>query len=188
MEQMNEAAILALLQKRDEAALEQIRNGYGKLCGRIAFEILGNREDAEECVSDMLMKVWQSIPPNHPDSLRAYLVTLIRHLAIDRYHMQTAQKRGGTQFDDALDELRDTLASDENISAAVERRELTGAIERFLETLSLKTRKVFMRRYYMAESVREIAVQYHMSESAVKISLMRTRSKLNQFLKKEGFL
>ena len=185
---MDDAAIIALLQKRDETALEQIRSGYGKLCCKLAQDILGNREDAEECVSDLLMKVWQSIPPNHPESLRAYLITLIRHLAIDRYHMQTAQKRGGTQFNEALEELQDTLASDENISAAVERRELTEAIERFLDTLSLKARKVFMRRYFMADSVREIAAQYHMSASAVKISLMRTRSKLNQFLKEEGFL
>ena len=188
MEQNKDTAVIALLQKRDESALEMIRQAYGRLCGKVAYDILGNTQDAEECFSDLLMKVWQSIPPNHPECLRAYLITLIRHLAIDRYHMQTAQKRGGTQFDEALEELRDTLASDENISDAVERRELTLAIERFLETLSLKARRVFMRRYYMADSVCEIAARYHMSESAVKISLMRTRSRLNDFLKKEGFL
>lgn len=188
MEQNKDTAVIALLQKRDESALEMIRQAYGRLCGKIAHDILGNTEDTEECVNDMLMKVWQSIPPNHPECLRAYLITLIRHLAIERYRMQTAQKRGGTQFDEALEELRDTLTSDENVSDAVERRELTCAIERFLDTLSLKARRVFMRRYYMADSVSEIAAQYHMSESAVKISLMRTRNRLNDYLKKEGFL
>ena len=188
MKQPNEAAMIALLQKRDETALEAIRDEYGKLCGKLAFDIIGCREDAEECVSDMLLKVWQTIPPKHPESLRAYLITLIRHLAIDRYHVQTAQKRGGTQFDEALDELEDTLVSDENVSNAIEKRELTRAIERFLDTLPLQTRKVFMRRYYMADSVRGIADAYQMSVSAVKISLMRTRRKLNQFLKEEGFL
>ena len=188
MDQAREQAIIALLQKRDESALEQIRSGYGKLCAKLAYDILGCWEDSEECVSDMLMKVWQTIPPKHPDSLKAYLITLIRHLAIDRYHLLTAQKRGGTQFAEALDELEDTLVSDDNISATVEKRELTRAIERFLDTLPEKSRNVFMRRYYMADPVREIAETYHMSVSAVKISLMRTRSKLNQFLKEEGFL
>lgn len=188
MEQPNDQMILALLQKRDESALAQIRNEYGNLCGKVAYDILGSREDSEECISDMMMKTWQTIPPQHPQSLRAYLITLVRHLALDRYHAQTAQKRGGTQFCEALDELEDTLASDENISAAVEKRELTLAIERFLQTLSPQTRKIFMRRYYMANSVREIAEHYNMSISAVKISLMRTRNKLNQFLKKEEFL
>lgn len=188
MDQAHEQAIIALLQKRDESALEQVRCGYGKLCGKLAYDILGCWEDSEECVSDMLMKVWQTIPPKHPDSLKAYLITLIRHLAIDRYHVLTAQKRGGTQFHEALDELEDTLVSDDNISTAVEKRELTCAIERFLDTLPVKTRSIFMRRYYMADSVREIADTYHMSVSAVKISLMRTRNKLNEFLKEEGFL
>lgn len=188
MEQNHDDRILSLLQKRDESALEQIRQEYGRLCGKVAYEILGSREDSEECVSDMLLKTWQTIPPNAPESLRAYLVTLIRHLAIDRYHAQTAQKRGGTQFDEALDELQETLASGENVSAAVEKRELTEAIERFLQTLSPQTRRIFLRRYYLADSVREIAEYYQMSTGAVKISLMRTRKKLNHFLKEEGFI
>lgn len=188
MEQNHEDLILSLLQKRDESALEQIRQDYGKLCSKLAYDILGNREDAEECLSDLLLRTWQTIPPNMPKSLRGYLITLIRHLAIDRYHVQTAQKRGGTQFNEALDELQDTLASDENVSAAVEKRELTEAINRFLETLTPQTRKIFMRRYYLADSVREIAEYYQMSRSAVKISLMRTRKKLNHFLKEEGFI
>ncbi|MCR4759333.1 MAG: sigma-70 family RNA polymerase sigma factor [Oscillospiraceae bacterium] len=188
MEQQNEAAILALLQKRDESALEQIRDEYGKLCGKLAQDILGCREDSEECVNDMLMKVWQTIPPGRPESLKAYLITLTRHLAVDRYRAQTAKKRGGTQFDGVLEELQDTLASDEDVSAAVEKREMTLAIERFLDTLSPQARKVFMRRYYMADSVRGIADAYGMGVSAVKISLMRTRSKLKQYLKEEGFL
>lgn len=180
--------MIALLQKRDETALEAIRNEYGKLCGKLAFDIIGCWEDSEECVSDMLLKVWQTIPPKHPESLKAYLITLIRHLAIDRYHAQTALKRGGAQFDEALDELQNTLASDETVSAVIEQRELTHAIERFLDTLPLRTRKVFLRRYYMADSVRGIADAYQLSVSAVKIMLMRTRKKLNQFLKEEGFL
>lgn len=188
MEQQNEAAILALLQKRDESALEQIRDEYGRLCGKLADDILGCREDSEECVNDMLMKVWQTIPPKHPESLKAYLITLIRHLAIDRYRAQTAKKRGGAQFEEVLEELQGTLASDEDVGAAVEKREMTQAIERFLDTLSPQTRRVFLRRYYMADSVREIADVYGMGVSAVKISLMRTRRKLNQFLKEEGFL
>ena len=97
-------------------------------------------------------------------------------------------RRNGTQFDEALDELQETLASGENVSAAVEKRELTESIERFLQTLSPQTRRIFLRRYYLADSVREIAEYYQMSTGAVKISLMRTRKKLNHFLKGEGFI
>ena len=183
-----EQDILLMLQKRDESALEVIRKEYGGQCFRLAHDILGCSEDAEECLSDLLLRTWQTIPPNHPDSLRAYLITLVRHLAIDRYHAQTAQKRGGHQFQEALDELGDTLTSDENVNDVVDRHELSGAINSFLGTLTPRTRNIFLRRYYMSESIKEIAERYDMSVSATKISLMRTREKLQKYLRKKGLL
>ncbi|HAG14469.1 MAG TPA: RNA polymerase subunit sigma-70 [Ruminococcus sp.] len=188
MDEQRENAIISLLQKRDESALREIETHYGKLCFRLAKDILKSNEDTEECVSDTLLKVWETIPPQHPNSLRAYLVTITRRIAISKYRAQTAQKRGGTQFAEALDELQETLASDENVSAVVEQRELTQALEHFLDTLPPRNQKVFMQRYYLAESIQTIAEKNNMSQSAVKLSLFRTRQKLNAHLRKEGFL
>ena len=188
MKQNSEDAILGLLFARDEAALQEIQSAYGKLCYKLANDILNNREDSEECVNDMLLKVWKTIPPKHPDSLVAYVITIIRNTAVNRYLAMKTQKRGGNQFETAWEELETTLESGEDLNDTVDLHELTAQIEQFLETLSPQTRRVFLRRYYMSESVSEIAESCGMSVSAVKISLMRTRDKLKKYLREEGLL
>lgn len=188
MKQTTEGAIIGMLMNRNEAALQEIQTAYGKLCYKLANDILNNREDSEECVNDMLLKVWKTIPPNHPDSLLAYVITIIRNTAVNRYLALKTQKRGGKQFETAWEELETTLESDENLNDTVDLHELTHQIEVFLDTLSPQTRKVFLRRYYMSESIAEVSEACGMSESAVKISLMRTREKLKAYLRKEGLL
>ena len=188
MNQITDDAILGMLFERDETALQEIQKAYGKLCFKLADNILDCREDSEECVNDTLMKIWQTIPPNRPQSLLAYMIRIIRNIAVNRYHAMKAQKRGGKQFAEVWDELEGTLQSNEDLDAAVDGHELTQGIERFLDTLSLQTRNVFLRRYYMSESVQEISEHCGMSVSAVKISLMRSREKLKKYLEKEGLL
>lgn len=188
MEHITEGSILAQLFQRDETALREIQNLYGKLCYKLADEILDCKEDSEECVNDMLMRIWNTIPSNRPRNLQAYVVTVLRHLAFDKYKAVTAKKRGGKQFETALEELGDTLASADDPNHTVDEHELTKAIEHFLDTLSPQTRNIFLRRYFMSESVKEIAERYDLSVSAAKISLMRTRDKLQKFLRKEGLL
>ena len=180
--------IISLLQKRDEKALSQITECYGKLCQRIAFDILGSREDAEECVSDAMMKLWNTIPPQNPNSLRAYLVTVVRSTAISRYRAEHADRRGGGQYPAALDEIAETLATDSTVEGAFDERQLKSAIERFLDTLQPEARTVFMQRYFMADAVKTIAKEQGMSVGKVKMMLMRTRKRLQQFLEKEGLL
>ncbi|MBP0966691.1 MAG: sigma-70 family RNA polymerase sigma factor [Oscillospiraceae bacterium] len=188
MNQITDDAILGMLFDRNEAALQELQRAYGKLCFKLAYDILDCREDSEECVNDMLLKVWQTIPPNRPDSLLAYVIAIVRNGAVNRYHAMKTQKRGGKQFIQAWEELESTLQSKENLEAAVDEHELTQGIEHFLDTLSVQTRNVFLRRYYMSESVQEIADRCGMSVSAVKISLMRSREKLKKYLRKEGLL
>lgn len=188
MEKIKDDAILGLLFERDETALQEIQSAYGKLCFKLANDILNNHEDSEECVNDMLLKVWRTIPPKHPDSLLAYVITIIRNTAVNRYLAMKTQKRGGKQFETTLEELETTLESGENLNDTVDLHELTHEIERFLDTLTPRTRNVFLRRYYMSESIAEIAKTYGMSISAVKISLMRTRDKLKAYLREEGLL
>ena len=184
----NDAAIIALLQKRDETALQEIRTAYGKQCFQTAYRILGSREDAEECVSDMLIGAWNSIPPHSPDSLCAYLLALTRRSALDRLRREHSQKRGGTQFAAALDEIAEIIPSDERIESAVERREMLAAVTAFLRSLPEQQKQIFMLRYYTAESVKEIAGRFGITQNAVKLSLLRTRKKLKEHLKKEGLL
>ena len=130
----NDREIIALLQKRDEAALEMIRADYGKLCRQLAYQITGSQEDAEECLGDTLLEVWHSIPPNEPDNLRAYLLSLTRRNAINRYKHERRQKRGGTQFAAALDEIAEVIPA-------------SGSVETELETMPSNryiTRKTMM--------------------------------------------
>ena len=188
MKQKTDDAILGLLLERDEAALQQFQSAYGKLCYKLANDILNNHEDSEECVNDMLLKVWRTIPPKHPDSLLAYVITIIRNTAVNKYLALKTEKRGGKHFEAAWEELESTLESGEDLNETVDLHELTHEIECFLDTLSPQTRNVFLRRYYMSEPVSEIADACHMSVSAVKISLMRTREKLKKHLRKEGLL
>ncbi len=183
-----EKEIISLLQKRDETAITKLRDTYGALCQTIAYDILGNREDAEECVSDTMMKLWTTIPPMQPDTLRAYLVTVVRSISISRYRAEHADRRGGGQTAAAIDELAETLSDEDAVERAVDQRALRAAIERFLDTLPPDARTVFMQRYYLMAPVKTIAREQGMSLGKVKMLLMRTRKKLQIFLSKEGYL
>lgn len=180
--------IIALLQKRDEQALKIVKDQYGNMCYRIAYRITGNREDAEECVNDMLVAAWDSIPPLIPDNLRGYLASLVSRKAIDKYEHVHRQKRGGTQFTSALDELAEIIPSSDCVETQIEQREITEALTKFLRTLSPDRRRIFMQRYFYSEPVQSIAQANHMSADAVKMKLMRIRNKLKDYLRKEGLL
>ena len=180
--------IISLLQKRDETALAQIRTQYGALCYQIAYRMTGSREDAEEVLSDMLLAVWDSIPPQEPENLRAYVTALTGRIAIKKYEHTHRIKRGGTQFTAALDELSEIIPSDTHVEREIEQRELTEALTAWLRTLSPEHRRIFMQRYYLSESVQQIAEQNQMGVSAVKMTLLRLRNKLKSYLRKEELL
>ena len=184
----NDTEIIALLQKRDEAALEMIRSGYGALCRQLAYRITGSKEDAEECVSDTLLEVWRSIPPNVPVNLRAYLLSLTRRNAINRLQHERRLKRGGTQFAAALDEIAEIIPAAGTVETELEQRELLEKTAALLRTLPDREKAIFMQRYYLAAPVRAIAQQFGITQNAVKLSLRRTRKKLKEYFVKEGLL
>ena len=183
-----DSQIIAMLQNRDEQALHEIRKAYGPLCGRLAYRILGSQQDAEECVSDMLLAVWNSRQQIAPQDLKAYLVSLVRHAAMDKLKTRTRQKRGGKLFAVALDELAEILPSGEQVEQQTEQRELAAALTEWLRSLPPQTRTVFLQRYYLSASVQEIAERNNMSVSAVKMTLLRARKKLKAYLEKEEYL
>ena len=184
---MRDQEILALLDRHDEAALTALSDTYGAYCRAIAEAILDRREDCEECLNDLWHRVWTHLPGNHPRDLKLYLAAAMRNLAVSRYRAETAGKRGGRSAL-LLEELSECLTDGQSAEDAVLQKELGAAVNAFLKTISSRNRDVFLRRYFFAESIPEIAERYRLREAAVYMSLSRTRAKLKKFLTKGGYL
>lgn len=185
---MEDAQILALFRQRDERALCELKTKYEALCMTVAYNILGNREDAEECFSDALLGLWNAIPPAAPDSLGAFLVTAVRNAARNRLAYSNAWRRGGGQLAVAIEELADCLPAAEHPDRLLDSIALRDALRRFLRTLSPAARAMFLRRYWLCMAVKEVAADTGCSVGRVNMSLMRTRKKLKAFLTKEELL
>ncbi len=185
---MDDREILALFEARDEAALRETEAQYGAVCRAAARNILGSDADAEECFSDALLRVWNAIPPERPEHLRAYLLKLTRGAAIDRLRASGAAKRGGGELPLVLDELAEVLPGGQDVEDEALTKALGEAVSRFLKTLPQRDRVIFVRRCFKVESQREIARSLGMRENTVAVSLRRTRQRLRAHLMKEGFL
>ena len=181
---MDDEAIIALYIKRSERAVEVTAEKYGALCRSVAYDILRSREDAEECVNDTYLSAWESIPPDHPSNLGAYLCRITRNRALNMIRESSAQKRGGVQYDMLLGELDDIVPdSGGDIADTVA---LRTAMTKFLTGLDPKSRMVFMRRYWYMRSTREIARDFKLSETTVRVTLHRVRKKLKKYLEENG--
>lgn len=182
---VRESEIIALFFARDEAALTSVQEDYGAYCSTIARNILADQEDVKECVNDTWLKAWETIPPNKPQSLLAYLGRITRNHAINMVRNQNRQKRAGNKYTVALDELGEAAA------AADGNRELEGIgtsklaeiINEFLEQLPKEKRIIFVRRYFYMDAVADIAASNGLTESSIKVSLMRMRRQLGRKLK-----
>lgn len=173
---MDDRRIVELFLNRSEEALLQIDIKYGRYCHRVAFNVLGNAEDSEECVNDAYMRVWGSIPPNEPSSLSAYVGKITRNIALDKLRQKNSSKRGNGEVPVLLDELERRQDS----------AEIIDALNGFLETLSATERGVFMRRYWMMEPIADVAARYDISVSKTTTMLFRLRGRLKKHFMKEG--
>ena len=182
---MDDSKIIELFFERSEQAIVELSEKYGPLLGRIAENILNNRLDAEECVNDTYLAAWKTIPPKRPDPLVGYLCRIVRNLAIKRYHENTAKKRNSF-YDAALDEIADCFPSAHSVEEELEAKEVAGTIDRFLETLDQPGRILFIRRYWYADSIPELAELFQMSRHAVSVRLSRIRKALREYLIREG--
>ncbi len=180
--------IVELYWQRREAAISQTAEKYGGYCHAIAFNILSDAADSEECVSDAYLNAWNSMPPHRPKVLRTFLGKITRNLALNRFMARTAQKRGGGQVPLALEELCQCIPAPGGTEKAVDDRALARLLNEFLASLPARSRKIFMRRYWYLSPVGEIARDFGMGESSVKMSLLRSRRKLRELLEKEGVL
>ena len=184
---MQDKDIIELFWQRDEAAITATDRKFGKYCHRIAMNVLENKEDADECVSDTWLKTWDAIPENRPYHFQGFLAKITRHIAIDRWKHQTAAKRGkGTTFL-VLDELEECVSGLSNVELEYEAKELARAVDTFINQLPEKEQHIFVWRYFYMESAQDIAKWLHVKANYVSVVLSRTRNKLKQFLREEGY-
>lgn len=185
---MNDQQIIELFMERSESAIAQTENKYGKYCYCIAYNILRNEQDSEECVNDTYLRAWNAIPPQNPNNLAAFLGKITRNLALDKYKYNNSEKRGNGRPALALDELDECLPAENDIEKTVSDKELIAALNSFLAGLPREKRQVFVRRYWYLSSIREIAADFGMSESKTKVMLLRTRKALKSYLEKAGIV
>lgn len=179
--------IIRLLFGRDESGLKELSKEYNSYCTKIAFNILGVREDAEECVNDTFLTAWKTIPPNSPEKLSAYLGKLVRNNAINKLERNRALKRGNGGCEAVLDELEEIIPSKSSVEQGFEAKELMEEINTFLRGQSPQKRKIFALRYFCCNSVRDIAATQGISENSVSVTLNRIRKKLKAHLEKKGY-
>ena len=184
---MEDQAIIDLFFDRSEQAISELSKKYGRLCCKVASNILHNSLDAEECVNDTYLGVWNSVPPQQPNPLLSYVCGITRNLAMKKYHASTARKRNSF-YDVALDELESCLSTADTTESEFSARELTELLNQFLKTLDQESRVIFLRRYWYADSISAIALRLRMSDNQVSVRLHRVRKKLQTHLRKEGVL
>ena len=185
---MEDKSIIALYYQRNEKAIEESSRKYNRYCQAIAFRILENQEDAEECVLDTWMKAWNSIPPDKPISLAAYFGTITRHLSLDYLKRKSTKTRGGKEVDLVFHELESILEDNGSPEKTVENNELSELLNRFLATLSERDRNILLCRYYLVYPVRIIAKNHQTTAKHIQTILARTLAKLKDFLAKENYL
>lgn len=182
---MEDNEIIELFFQRSERAIEEVSKKYGGILNKIARNILNNPEDVKECVNDAYLGIWNSIPPNRPKSLITYICKIVRNLSLKKYRYNTAQKRGG-YCDISFDELEECISTTTGGLDECTKEELVRVLEVFLDSLDKKSRIMFMKRYWFADSLSEIAKDFEMRENAVSVKLLRIRKKMKEYLEKEG--
>ena len=184
---MDDREIINLYNLRNEQAIAETSEKYGKYCFSIAHNILRCNQSSEECVNDTYLKTWNSIPPSRPNSLRLFLAKIVRNLAFDRYRESTRKKRGGDETILALEEIRDFLPISGQAESTFEEIEFMDFLNKFLSLTEKRDRCIFINRYFHVESVRTLAGKYNLSENNIHKILSRTRIKLKEFLEAEGY-
>ena len=176
-----DSGIITLYNRRDEQAIQATADKYGSFCLGISYDILGSREDAEECVNDTYLRVWNSIPPARPASLQAFLATVTRRISLDRYRERRAAKRN-RELEVSFEELSEAVpAPDERAD------ELPALLNDFLRTLEFPERRLFLRRYWLSIPVETLAKEEQTTVNAINVRIYKTRKKLRAYLLERGY-
>ncbi len=183
---MEDERIIEMFFARDENAIAELTRKYGSPLRSISMNILHSAQDAEECLNDACLKIWNCIPPDRPERLLAFIAKIMRNLSINKWKQQRTARRGGGEVPLVLSELEECIPGGCTVDQELDRAELSAALSRFLTGLPEIKRTVFLRRYWYLVPVKDIAEQLGMSESRAKSMLARTRNALRKFLEKEG--
>ena len=181
---MDDSVIIELFFERNENAINETDKKYGHLCYSLASSILSNNEDAEECINDTYLSVWNDIPPTRPLNFMAYICKIVRNLSLKRVDYNKAMKRN-TDLNISFSELEDVLP-DNRIGTEIGNEDIGKLISTFLYGEKPEIRNVFIRKYWFFDSIEDIAIRYSFTESKVKNILYHTRIKLREYLQKEG--
>ncbi|MBQ3044571.1 MAG: sigma-70 family RNA polymerase sigma factor [Clostridia bacterium] len=182
---LEDSKIIELFFARSEKAIEAVAEKYGKACFKVAFNILNNYEDSEECVNDSYLGAWNSIPPKKPNPLMSYILRLVRNCALNRFDYNSAKKRAGN-YAVCLDEIGYKIEADETPETSFEMKQLTVYINEFLESISKANRILFIRRYWFMDTYEEISEMTGIKTGALKVRVMRIRNELKEFLGTKG--
>lgn len=184
---MTDQQIIELYWQRNEEAIRESDEKYGRYCLVVANTILLDEQDSEECVSDTWLRAWSAIPPQRPNVLKMFFAKITRNLSVDRLKAKTAQKRGGGEVVLILEELQECIASQGNAESEYMGKELGGSINRFVRALPEREGNLFIRRYFFGENVGSIAKRYGLTAHNTVVILSRVRQKLKHHLEQEGF-
>lgn len=173
--------IIEMFFERSEQGIRELDIKYGTVCHNLSYHIVGSRQNAEECVNDAYLGVWNTIPPARPNPLLSYVLKIVRNISIKIYWRKEAAKRSG-HYTIALEEIEGYIADQKTVEDEIEARELARIIEAFLDTLTAKERVIFMRRYAYADTYTDIAKRVGISEKNVSVRLTLIRQKMKQYL------
>ena len=178
---IDDEKIIEMFFERSEQAIRELDIKYGKIFHNLSYNIVNNRQDAEECVNDAYLGAWNAIPPVRPNPLLSYIVKIVRNISLKIYWRKEAAKRSG-HYTIALEEIEGCIADQKTVEDEIEARELARIIGEFLDTLTLENRVIFMRRYWFADSYKDIAEFVGLTEKNISVRLTRIREKMRQYL------
>lgn len=173
--------IVKLFFERSEQAIQELDAKYGKVFQKLSYNIVNNRQDAEECVNDAYLGVWNTIPPTKPNPLFTYIAKIVRNISLKNYYREVAAKRNSF-YEVAMQEIEACLPAQNTVEDEIEAKELAHIIESFLDTLAIENRIIFMRRYWFSDSYKDIAKRIGLTEKNVSTRLTRIRQKMKKYL------
>ncbi len=178
---MEDEEIIGLFFERSEQAIRELNIKYGKVCSLLSYNIVNDRQDAEECVNDAYLGIWNAIPPAQPKPLLSYICRIVRNISLNLYYKKEAAKRKST-YTIAMEEIEACIVAPNTVETEIEVKELAHIIENFLDTLTVENRVIFMRRYWFSDSYREIADCVGLTEKNISVRLTRIRKKMKEYL------
>lgn len=180
---MEDIDIVNLIYNRDDLGIEKLKLKYNILLYNLAFSILSNKGDSEESVNDTYLKIWKTIPPYKPTYLKSFACKIARQISIDKYRKNHRKNEKET----FLNELDYEVACNYGLDNEFDKNELVNIINAFLEKLDIETKVIFIRRYFLNESVKSLSSRFNISETNISVKLLRVRKKLKKHLELEGY-